>query len=995
MAPKSIYTDEQLAFFDLWMPEFLVKQTHNQLAAFWIEMRKAWLTEWPEETSLGLPVQDVGDVDPDDATAEPPAALTDEQRAMLDTALATRFKQLRTAFYNGHAKLKKKRGGVGRSSSSLAAMLFKSRPRRRRRHQVLEVYQRDFLDKIRKALNDTEFDQLNEAASCRDEEGEWIDDDDDLWDEESEEVKAIVRKTVRDEVLPMIEVDDDEKVDRSAEEYQLSIDESTRVAEMFLAEFGRMTGWMGVFVYGGPIPRLQGQLGVKAVSFGSTPDGRQFDKWHPNFKKRVTDPLLKFLRQAIPREVRLKRAIFTGDEDSDDEERENGVVYDYQAAVAEPAKKDKDKAKSKSKSKTKSGKAKARAQEQEERTPSKARKPARRPAKAKKATDASATSATGSTSATSATGSTSASSSTTSAIPLPTISPLSPVVPPSALGRLSHVGPLSDEASEDLSQMIQHNDYSYTGGPDVYETQEAHAQGSNPYQDYFARNTAYSVSSDPFPDIYGAGPPRPGSEAWSWAPSQGMQGGTFPGAFVTGRETEGSRMFQLGDEAVSLGGLAPLFASGDALVGELEAGRGPDWGLPLPLTSAYSFPPDAAPTIQASAKDWAPSYTGPSDPAPAIHASPALPRPTPRARSSPSTAPGNPLDFNFGRTPQYGLNRLSTPASSPTPGTPGTPSRAPVIGALNTPRRLASTPTRSSPLSRPPVQSLPRSREGTPPASDPSASLPPRMRASPVRKASLNGSNVNVPLSPIYPKSRPMANEPKKMVAKASPEAIAKKMEKARAARKAAGKKGKRSKATELEDKEEQEGPEEQDDRMEDDGRAEVGGQTGTIEVGRGGATKGEEGKRKAEAAQKKSVADAERKKARSEALEAAEAARRKVDGEKARKAKAAEAARTAARDKALQVAEAARRKVQDQQARKETEAKSSENADGATLRPRRSAHPPRNRGEVVSLHDKNLELEKQARLADDATVPKGRKRKGEDDLENIAPRKRVKNTRG
>lgn len=38
---------------------------------------------------------------------------------------------------------------------------------------------------------------------------------------------------------------------------------------MFLTEFQKMTGWVGVLVYAGPVPRMGGELGMKryGVSF--------------------------------------------------------------------------------------------------------------------------------------------------------------------------------------------------------------------------------------------------------------------------------------------------------------------------------------------------------------------------------------------------------------------------------------------------------------------------------------------------------------------------------------------------------------------------------------------------------------------------------------------------------------------------------------------------------------------------------------------------------
>ncbi|KAJ7433336.1 hypothetical protein FB451DRAFT_1196250 [Mycena latifolia] len=331
MAPPSKYTPAQQQFIELWMAEFLIKKASKNLGSFWQRMKKAWLREWPVELELGLPLQEV------DENAECPPPLTTDEQAALDNALKAKFAQLRNSFFNGAAKIRAQRGGVGKSTLCLATLLFKARPKGRRRHQVLEVYQKVHHEKVKAVLRESEYDSLNEAALCRDDEGEWIDDEDDevrmkrvsrtrskqmkqVWDKEMEKVKEEIREMAKKEELPASTVEEEGKpFERTPEEYQTSIDESMQVAEMFLSEFHKMTGWMGALVYGGPIPRAGGELGVKTVSFGTTPGGLNFEQSHPDWKKKVTTPLFKFLRQAIPREVRLKRAIFTG-EDSDAED---------------------------------------------------------------------------------------------------------------------------------------------------------------------------------------------------------------------------------------------------------------------------------------------------------------------------------------------------------------------------------------------------------------------------------------------------------------------------------------------------------------------------------------------------------------------------------------------------------------------------------------------------------------------------------------------------
>ncbi|KAJ7090004.1 hypothetical protein C8R44DRAFT_892191 [Mycena epipterygia] len=97
-----------------------------------------------------------------------------------------------------------------------------------------------------------------------------------------------------------------------------------------------MTGWMGVLVYGGPVARLKGKLGVKAVPFGLAPGGLGFDRWHPAWEKGVTNPLFKFLRQAIPRDVRLRRSIFTGEETDDENDSDTETPVKKKSSKKHP-----------------------------------------------------------------------------------------------------------------------------------------------------------------------------------------------------------------------------------------------------------------------------------------------------------------------------------------------------------------------------------------------------------------------------------------------------------------------------------------------------------------------------------------------------------------------------------------------------------------------------------------------------------------------------------
>ncbi|KAJ7271757.1 hypothetical protein C8J57DRAFT_1507670 [Mycena rebaudengoi] len=276
-------------------------------------------TKWPRLEKLCI------SFGPKYAEVDPEAAplLTAEQEALLTGALLKRKEQLKSWFRNETSKLKRAgRGGGTAPRASLAGLLFKARAKRRRHHQVLEVYQKRNAERLKERLAVRGFNKLNEATQARDKEGEWIDDDDsearmirvrdasvarmkltrevvkEMFDEETQATQDEYRKWAKEEVLPQIE-DTPEGGKRRPEEYQASIDESGEVVRLFHDMLYKMTGWMGVTVFGGPMPNMGGELAVKAIPFGLTPGGVHFENWHPSWTKSVSKPLLRFLRRAI------------------------------------------------------------------------------------------------------------------------------------------------------------------------------------------------------------------------------------------------------------------------------------------------------------------------------------------------------------------------------------------------------------------------------------------------------------------------------------------------------------------------------------------------------------------------------------------------------------------------------------------------------------------------------------------------------------------------
>ncbi|KAJ7101228.1 hypothetical protein B0H15DRAFT_796071 [Mycena belliarum] len=889
MAPASKFSPEQRDFLGLWLSEFLAKKANKKLDDFWPRMRAAWVNQWPVELDLGLPLQQI------DPIAGPPAPLTTDQKDALAYALGGKFMQLRNWFFNQFGKIRLQRGGVSRSTLSLAALLFKARPKGRRRHQVLEVYQKKYPEKVKGALRLSEYDSLNEATMCRDDEDQWIDDDDDevkmkrvtetrskrmkvlrrvvkeCWELEPEEVRAAIREAAMNEKLPEPTVEEEGKVfERTAFEYQASIDESMAVAEMFLTEFHKMTGWMGVLVYGGGVPRLQGELGCKTVPFGALPNGLTFEKWHPNFKKSVTNPLFKFLRQAIPQEVRLKRAIY----DDDNEEENDGAPTvtggspdaDEASPTPAPAKKSKRKKKGADDSAASTPTKNAPAQG--------ADKPPRRPQKKRKPVPSG-----------------------------PTASRAGSVARVGDVAVAAHLDEAAGFVSPSDNVPCDYDDHNMYGGGYAADPTNSTTGSVLPRTDVDVHNFLASTNIENFlPNTDGANFLLQNDSALPFLPNSNV--GTFS-------DFNDFLLSNAGPPSFTGTGLDNgTFASTDWTLwpGTQNAGAGEGFSFPAPFTmdepgtgpTALQFseaPPQRAPDLSTigGALEFA-SAPG------IIQHPPSRPRPTPRFAGAVSQEGSAHI---FGRPAQYRpINEPQVQCSEAS----SSPATAVAHSSLSTPKLLPSTPARSSPLSRPPLQApLTPPRSSIPPAS---GALPPRLRPSPARGVSSVPRTVP-PSPPVFPQSRPMANAPKLPKLVITLEEKAKRMEKARAAKKAGTKK---------------------------------------VAVGaRGSGEKGEGGTKKAAGGAKASGVTGTRVEPSGYAGSAPPAA-----------------ASTSRPPVAV--------------------------PGGVAARPRRTIQAPQNRGEVVSLQERNKALGAQEKGAEVLLEKGGTKRKAVSQ-ENRVPTKRVKTT--
>ncbi|KAJ7112864.1 hypothetical protein C8R43DRAFT_961723 [Mycena crocata] len=337
MAPRTWHTPEQRLYFMEQMPAFIQRRSQGKLYKFWGPMYEGWFHKWPEQAVLGMPLPS--------ATGDAPN-LSVMQLKTLGEAIEVKKKKILNYFNNNKNHLQPGAAKHAKSDLALGRMLFKAKPTRRRVHKPIEVFQLRNNDQIREECRLEGHDELNEEVMSKAVDN-WVDEDDDEQVARVREaaaarlrirnrvVNALFADATVEELAAIAEVVENEKTSgkvndqedngdgsmRTPAEYQASIDESWEVVKMVHRALGRMTGWYGMTMWGGPNPRIGGELSMKCVSFGISPSGNDFEASHATFEKSVALPFQIFLKRCFSPQVRLERSALgaPGEADATDE----------------------------------------------------------------------------------------------------------------------------------------------------------------------------------------------------------------------------------------------------------------------------------------------------------------------------------------------------------------------------------------------------------------------------------------------------------------------------------------------------------------------------------------------------------------------------------------------------------------------------------------------------------------------------------------------------
>ncbi|KAJ7137345.1 hypothetical protein C8R43DRAFT_1132227 [Mycena crocata] len=345
MAPRTWHGAEHAPFFMEWMPRFIQRQAQQKLYKFWGPMFEAWFEGFPEQKGLGLPLPQPGGNAP---------ALSDQELDTLGKAVSKRKQMLENYFRNNRAKLDPGAAKKNKSLYALARSLFKAKPARKRLHKAVELFQLRNNRLIQEECSRKGHDAINEekmSAAVAD----WVNESDKaqvarikaaqaarlrlrnrvvhaLFAEASDEELAIIADLMEREKAGEIvegEEDDEGLPARTPAEYQTSIDESWDVMKKVHAAMEKMTGWYGFSIWGGPNPRIGGELSMKSVSFGLSPTGLDFEATHADFEKAVELPFQLFLRRCFPPEIRSRRSLDAPVTDAAPTEDETKVVAGF------------------------------------------------------------------------------------------------------------------------------------------------------------------------------------------------------------------------------------------------------------------------------------------------------------------------------------------------------------------------------------------------------------------------------------------------------------------------------------------------------------------------------------------------------------------------------------------------------------------------------------------------------------------------------------------
>ncbi|KAJ7834044.1 hypothetical protein B0H14DRAFT_3462309 [Mycena olivaceomarginata] len=354
MAPGYWVMPEQLTWLNTWMAEFIKRQAEGKLNLFWLPMTESWFNRFPEQANVGLPLPSNKDK----------RKLTDDETKALGKAIKTRHGQLENWFHNNIKKVGKANRAEAASASNvfIQRMFKQNAPKRGRAHQPIELFQKHNAKLIKTAMATALAAVAEQQSSSSDVDG----DDSETTakkrkaSKKAERMRAIEEEVEGEKKLLCERELAAELQSEAQEKAPADLQEGIDVLDAVYSNLHKATyatsRWVGMSIFDGPNPRMNGDLTMKIVCFGESPQGNDFEHCCIDFKKNITQPFQDFLRLVFSTQDCTTAAlpkinmVF-------DERPVDCVVVSVSApaeTVIKPSKKAKSKSKSKSKSKNKS-----------------------------------------------------------------------------------------------------------------------------------------------------------------------------------------------------------------------------------------------------------------------------------------------------------------------------------------------------------------------------------------------------------------------------------------------------------------------------------------------------------------------------------------------------------------------------------------------------------------------------------------------------------------
>ncbi|KAJ7898273.1 hypothetical protein B0H14DRAFT_3424632 [Mycena olivaceomarginata] len=326
MAPQSWASTEQTLYLKSWIPEFMRRQAERKIHLFWPSMFGEWFQKYPEHVELNLPL-------PSDPAVD---SLTAAQIEQLGVGIKDRKQKLQNWFRYQRSKINQadpaaKHSQAAKLDALIAALVQAKAKPRRRASQAIEVFQRRNRALISERLVAEGYDALRSEPDDAD---DWVEESDGtdaaqrkstkslrmrmrtrvvqaLWKEASvEEQKAVAAQVEKErEEIREAELRDEEKGSEPQTPAQLQ-DGIDALEGLFTKVHGAAyvaSNWVGMTIVGGPNPRLGGDLSMKIICHGETPESNDFQDSCVDFNKHIVEAFEGFLQLVFsPSECRAR-----------------------------------------------------------------------------------------------------------------------------------------------------------------------------------------------------------------------------------------------------------------------------------------------------------------------------------------------------------------------------------------------------------------------------------------------------------------------------------------------------------------------------------------------------------------------------------------------------------------------------------------------------------------------------------------------------------------